>query len=198
MPKGQNFPHTISILAMATPLLIHFSNCRIKQLNCNVSSHIKGSCNACHVNSSEYLSPPPTNLLHGLLTIAVSPFQKNCVQCTISHQKCIFNVDNPSICKRCIKFDLPCHFKLSLQGRHNNLMAASSQWGGGKYLIIAPQFHHASDNQDDDDCLSSHGGGGKYTTIAPKSPRASVDDDNKDCGPHSPPRPDDWPDSGRG
>jgi hypothetical protein len=27
MPKGQNFPHTISILAMATPLPIHCSNC---------------------------------------------------------------------------------------------------------------------------------------------------------------------------
>ncbi len=29
MPKGQNFPHTISILAMATPLPIHCSNCLI-------------------------------------------------------------------------------------------------------------------------------------------------------------------------
>jgi hypothetical protein len=27
MPKGQNFPHTISILAVATPLPIHCSNC---------------------------------------------------------------------------------------------------------------------------------------------------------------------------
>ena len=27
MPKGQNFPHTISISAMATPLPIHCSNC---------------------------------------------------------------------------------------------------------------------------------------------------------------------------
>ncbi len=45
-------------------------------------------------------------------------------------KKCIFDVDNPSICKRCIKFDLPCHFKLSLQGGCNNLM-------GGKYLMIA-------------------------------------------------------------
>ncbi len=42
-PKRQHFPHTISISAMATPLPIPCSNCRIKKLDCNVSSHIKGS-----------------------------------------------------------------------------------------------------------------------------------------------------------
>jgi hypothetical protein len=57
MANNQNFPHTISILAMATPLPIHCSNCCIKQLDCNVSSHIKGACNACHVNGLECLSP---------------------------------------------------------------------------------------------------------------------------------------------
>ncbi len=30
MPKGQNFPHTISISAMATPVQIHCSNCLSK------------------------------------------------------------------------------------------------------------------------------------------------------------------------
>ncbi len=56
--NNQNFPHTISISAMATPLPIYCSNCRIKQLDCNVSSHLKGACNACHVNGLECLSPP--------------------------------------------------------------------------------------------------------------------------------------------
>ncbi len=69
--NDQNFPHTISILAMATPLPIDCSNCCIKQLDCNISSHIKGACNACHVNGLECLSPPPTNLLHGLLTTQI-------------------------------------------------------------------------------------------------------------------------------
>ncbi len=61
----------ISISAMATPLLIHCSDCCIKQLDCNVSSHIKRACNACHVNGLECLSPPLTNLLHGPLTTQI-------------------------------------------------------------------------------------------------------------------------------
>ncbi len=139
--NDQNFPHTISISAMATPLPIHCSNCCIKELDCNVSSHIKGACSACHVNGLECLSPPPTNLLHGPLTTTVSPLQRNCVQCTLSHQKCIFEANHPSQCKRCIKFNLPCYFKLSSQGRRNDLTTALSRIGVRKYPMIAPPSH---------------------------------------------------------
>jgi hypothetical protein len=52
-------------------------------------------------------------------------FQRNCVHCTRSHQKCVFDTDSPLQCKRCMKLEIPCLFQLSSQGSHNDLNAST-------------------------------------------------------------------------
>ncbi len=67
-------------------------------------------------------SPPPPNIIQQGSLSHHGPwsFQKNCVQCTITHCRCIFDVNNQSCCKRCTKRGLSCAFKSS-QGRRNDL-----------------------------------------------------------------------------
>ena len=111
---------------MTTPLPIQCLSCQKKQLNCNVASHIKGSCIQCIVDHLECLFPSPSFLHNGSFSNAPHLFQKNCVQCTIRHRKCIFDVNNQSSCNRCIKFGLPCVFKLSSQGQRNDISASTT------------------------------------------------------------------------
>ena len=44
--------------------------------------------------------PPPTFLHYCPFSIAPYLFQKNCIQCTIRHRKCIFDANNQSSCKQ--------------------------------------------------------------------------------------------------
>ena len=55
----------------------------------------------------------------------MSQFQRNCVHCTGSHQRCVFDANSPSQCKRCIKLEMTCLFKLSSQGRRNDLITST-------------------------------------------------------------------------
>ena len=88
------FPHIISFLAM-TPLPVQCSNCRFLNVNCNASSHVKGSCTQCHVDGVECLSPPPEILLHGPSSHhGRLIFQKNCVLCSLAHRRCLFDVND--------------------------------------------------------------------------------------------------------
>ncbi len=51
-----------------------------------------------------------------------SPFQHNCIHCTISHQWCKFDSNlHPQKHQWCIKLGIPCNFKLSAQGRCNDI-----------------------------------------------------------------------------
>jgi hypothetical protein len=52
-------------------------------------------------------------------------FSAQCVHCTQSHQKCLFDTDSPLQCKRCIKLKIPCLFQLSSQGSRNDLNAST-------------------------------------------------------------------------
>ena len=98
--KVITFPtHHYLFFAMTTPLPIHCSNCRIKQLDCNATSHIKGSCIHYYANGLECLFPSPTIPHHGLLSNGNNPFQRNCLPCTQRHQKCMFDNNYPSPCK---------------------------------------------------------------------------------------------------
>ena len=107
------------ILAMDTPFPIWCTNCHDKQLQCKASPHTKGSCHHCLVNGGHCLFPPLTTILNGSPHSDTSPYQRNCTHCTQSHQKCNFHCGFPIQCTRCIKFDLPCLFKLSSQGCRN-------------------------------------------------------------------------------
>ncbi len=113
-----------NILAMDALFYIRCNYCLDKQLECKACSHSKGSYYHCFVNGLECLFLPPTILWHGSHTTDVSPFQHNCFHCTQSHQQCRFDADSPSQCKCCIKFWLPCLFKLSFQGCCNDLKAS--------------------------------------------------------------------------
>jgi hypothetical protein len=93
---------------------------------CKAHPHTKGSCYHCIVNGLPCLFPPNTILRHGSprMTNAFR-FQRNCVHCTRSHQKCVFDTDFPLQCKRCMKLEIPCLFQLSSQGRRNDLNAST-------------------------------------------------------------------------
>jgi hypothetical protein len=50
------------------------------------------------------------------------PFQHNYIHCTINHQRCKFDSNiHPQKCQRCTKRGIPCNFKLSAQGRRNDI-----------------------------------------------------------------------------
>ena len=112
---------------MTPPIPIHCYNCSNLKLNCNAILNVKGSCIQCHVDGVECLFPPPPNIIQQGSLSHHGPwsFQKNCVQCTITHRRCIFDVNNQSCCKRCTKRGLSCAFKLSSQGRRNDLFTAA-------------------------------------------------------------------------
>jgi hypothetical protein len=118
-------PHTVSAM-LGTPLPIHCTNCRDKQLMCEAHPHTKGLCYHCIVNGLPCLLPPNTILRHGSprMTNAFR-FQRNCVHCTRSHQKFVFDTDSPLQCKRCMKLKIPCLFQLSSQGSRNDLNAST-------------------------------------------------------------------------
>jgi len=92
-------PHTVLVM-LGTPLPIRCTNCRDKQLMCKAHPHTKGSCYHCIVNGLPCLFPPNTILRHGSprMTDAFR-FQRNCVHCTRSHQKCVFDTNSPFQCK---------------------------------------------------------------------------------------------------
>ena len=118
-------PHTV-LAMLGTPLPIRCTNCRDKQLMCEAHPHTKGSCYHCIVNGLPCLFPPNTILRHGSprMTNAFC-FQRNCVHCTQSHQKCVFDTDSPLQCKRCMKLEISCLFQLSSQGSRNDLNAST-------------------------------------------------------------------------
>ena len=108
-----------------SPLPIRCTSCCDKQLTCEVHPHTKGSCYHCTVNSLQCLFLPITILRHSSPRTNASRFQRNCFHCTRSHQKCVFDTDSPSQCKRCMKLEIPCVFQLSSQGRRNDLNAST-------------------------------------------------------------------------
>ena len=114
---------------MTPPIPIHCYNCSNLKLNCNAVLNVKGSCIQCHVDGVECLFPPPPNIIQQGSLSHHGPwsFQKNCVQCTITHRRCIFDVNNQSCCKRCTKRGLSCAFKLSSQGRRNDLFSVMTE-----------------------------------------------------------------------
>ena len=40
-------------------------------------------------------------------------FQKNCIECTRSHRRCVFELRDDVQCAHCVKFHLTCVFRLS-------------------------------------------------------------------------------------
>jgi hypothetical protein len=109
---------------MGSPLPICCTNYDDKQLKCEVHPHTKGSCYHCISSGLQSLFPPITILEHASpRTADVSLFQRNCVHCTQSHQRCVFNTDSLTQCKRCIKLQVTCLFKLSSQECYNDLIA---------------------------------------------------------------------------
>jgi hypothetical protein len=90
---------------------------------------------------------PPHFLLHpGPFSNAPHLFQQNCVECTIRHQKCLFDANNQSCCNRCIKFGLLCIFKLLSQGCHNDLSALTTTMVAAASMAVTTSFTVASTN----------------------------------------------------
>ena len=94
---------------------------------CKAHPHTKGSCYHCIVNGLPCFFLPQTIIRHGSTRIFNAfRFQRNCTHCTQSHQKCLFDTDSSLQCKRCIKLEIPCLFKLSSQGSRNDLNASTN------------------------------------------------------------------------
>ncbi len=114
----------LTVLVMGSPLPIRCTNCDDKQLKCEVHPHTKGLCYHCIINGLQCLFPPINILRHASpRTTGVSLFQRNCVHFTQRHQRCVFDANSPLQCKRSIKLQVTCLFKLSSQGCHNDLIA---------------------------------------------------------------------------
>jgi hypothetical protein len=111
---------------LGTSLPIRYTNCQDKQLMCKAHPHTKGSCYHCIINGLPCFFLPKTILRHGSTRMNNAfRFQRNCVHCTQSHQKCLFDTDSSLQCKCCIKLEIPCLFKLSSQGSRNDLNAST-------------------------------------------------------------------------
>jgi hypothetical protein len=94
----------LTVSAMGAPLPILCTNCDDKQLKCKAHPHTKGLCYHCIVNGLQCLFPPITILGHASPgTTNVSLFQRNCIHCTQSYQRCVFNTDTQSQCN-CLLF----------------------------------------------------------------------------------------------
>ncbi len=142
---------------MGAPLSIRCTNCNDKQLKCKAHPHTKGSCYHCMVNGLECLFPPITILGHASLwTTDVSLFQRNCVHCTQSYQRCVFDTDSPSQCKHCIKFQVTYLFKLSSQGRRDDLItptdANNPNWRPAN-ANESVHYHHCNDSDSCHGCV---------------------------------------------
>jgi hypothetical protein len=112
---------------LGTSFPICCTNCHDKQLMCKAHPHTKGSCYHCIVNGLPCFFLPQTIIRHGSTRIFNAfRFQRNCTHCTQSHQKCLFDTDSSLQCKRCIKLEIPCLFKLSSQGSRNDLNASTN------------------------------------------------------------------------
>ena len=111
---------------MDTPFPVCCTNCHDKQLMCLAHRCTKGKCYQCIIDGLQCLFPPNILLHHGSLQSNMSQFQRNCIHCTGSHQRCVFDANSPSQCKRCTKLQMTCLFKLSTQGRRNDLITSSS------------------------------------------------------------------------
>ena len=142
-------PLTVSAMGDPPPPIC-CTNCHDKQLKCEAHPHTKGSCYHCIVNGLQCLFPPSLILGHASRsgTRALPSFQRNCAHCTHSHQRCVFDANSPSQCKRCIKLQLTCSFKLSSQGRRNDLIAPTD--ANDPNVIPANanesvQYHHRND-----------------------------------------------------
>jgi len=132
-------PHTV-LAMLGTPLPIGCTNCHDKQLTCEAHPHTKGLCYHCIVNGLLCLFSPNTILQHGSprMTNAFR-FQCNCIHCTRSHQKFVFdNTDSPLQCKRCMKLESPCLFRLSSQGSCNDLNASTDPNDATTMLMKSP------------------------------------------------------------
>jgi hypothetical protein len=111
-------------------------NCHKKITKCKAYLEAKGSCQSCFLSSLECVFPLPLYLHQ---KCELSPFQHNCIHCTISHQRCNFNSNlHPQKCQQCIKLGIPCNFKLSAQGRRNDIKLHPPPLQVSSHMAIEP------------------------------------------------------------
>jgi hypothetical protein len=118
---------------MDFPFPVDCINCNDKQLECKVSSQSKGSCHHCLLNGVECFFPAAGVVVASVAAsvtvstgVGVYPFQCNCFHCIQSHRQCQSDNRCQSKCSRCTKRRLPILYKLSSQGRRNDLNAGKS------------------------------------------------------------------------
>jgi hypothetical protein len=118
---------------MDFPFPVDYINCNGKQLECKASSQSKGSCHHCLLNGVECFFPAAAAVAASLAVsvtvstgVGVYPFQRNCFHCTQSHRQCQSDNHCQSKCSCCTKRRLPILYKLSSQGRRNDLKAGKS------------------------------------------------------------------------
>ena len=114
---------------MDFPFPVNCINCNNKQLECKASSQLKGSCHHCLLNGFECFFPAVAAVAASATVsagVGVFQIQRNCFHCTQSHQQCHSSNRCQSQCSRCTQHGLPILYKLSSQGRHNDLKAGKS------------------------------------------------------------------------
>ncbi len=75
---------------MYFPFPVSCINCNEKQLKCKASSHLKGSCHHCLLNSIECFFPVAAVAASATVSpgVGVYSFLRNCFHCTQSHRQC--------------------------------------------------------------------------------------------------------------
>jgi hypothetical protein len=139
------------------PLLIQWLYCHPPPQNQRSSQPPPLTVLVCIINGLQCLFPPITILGHASpRTTDVSLFQRNCVHCTQSHQRCVFHTDSPTQCKRCIKLQVTCLFNLSFQGCRNDLIAPTDaidpNWRPANANESA-HYHHSFDGDSCHGCV---------------------------------------------
>ncbi len=114
---------------MDFPFPVSCINCNDKQLECKVSSHLKGSCHHCFINDIECFFPvgaavaASATASHG---VDVYSLQHICFHFTQSLRQCRPSNHCHSPCSRCTKHGLPILYQLLSQGGRNDLKAGKS------------------------------------------------------------------------
>ncbi len=158
----ENSPYIVQAYKKDVPsFFVQCLNCHEKSTQCKACPESKGSCQSCFLIRLECLFPLPP-YLHQKREF--SPFQCNCIHCTISHWRCRFDSNiHPQKCQQCIKLGIPCNFKLSAQWRHNDIKLHPPPLQVSSHVAIEPV------NEMNNDSVSRISDPGRRFSITNKS-----------------------------
>jgi hypothetical protein len=133
----ENCPYFVQAHKKDVPSFpVQCCNCHKKNTKCKACPKFKGSCQSCFLSRLECLFPLPPYLHQ---KCEFFPFQCNRINCTINHQQCKFDSNiHPQKCQQCTKLGISCNFKLSTQGRRNDIKLHPPPLQVSSHVAIEP------------------------------------------------------------